>query len=65
MFRHIPFYMMRWSKDFNLEGPKPTAYPVWVELPNLPIHFSPWIKSILSPLGNVLGTKTVSDYNPT
>lgn len=40
------------------------SYPVWVELPNLPIHLAPWIKTILSPLGHVLGNRPVTDYNP-
>ena len=36
MFRHLPFCFMRWTKEFNPDGPKPSAYPVWVELSNLP-----------------------------
>lgn len=64
MFRHLPFCCMRWTKDFNPNGPKPIAYPVWVELPNLPIHLNPYINTILSPLGQVLGTRAYNDYNP-
>ena len=43
---------------------KPTMYPVWVELPNLPLHFTPWIKTILAPMGKIIGTKAYSDFNP-
>ena len=64
MFRNSPFCLFRWSKELNPSGQKPTTCPVWVELPNLPFIFYPWIKKITEPLGKVLGTRPKSTFNP-
>ena len=46
-------YLNRWSPDFDptVDGPK--EVPVWVRLPNLPVHY--WNAQSLERIGNKLG----------
>jgi hypothetical protein len=45
--------MQRWFPDFNPLAMTAMTTPVWVRLPNLPLHF--YTPSFLPTLGNVLG----------
>ena len=45
-------FLAPWSLGFNQEGEITTA-PVWVRLPNLPLHL--WGKNTLVDIGNKLG----------
>jgi hypothetical protein len=45
--------MQRWFPDFNLLTMIAMTTPVWVRLPNLPLHF--YTPNFLPTLGNVLG----------
>ena len=47
-------YLNRWDPDFDPAIDVPKAVPVWVRLPNLPIHY--WTTSSLQAIGNKLGT---------
>lgn len=62
--RNIPLCLFRWSPTFSTEGPKPTHYPVWVELPNLPMQYYPFIHKLVEPLGKILGKRRQQDFNP-
>jgi hypothetical protein len=60
IFRNGPYfmgaqglYLNRWTPDFNAETDVPTEVPVWVRLPNLPIHC--WNSPTLEKIGNSLG----------
>jgi hypothetical protein len=46
-------YLNRWTHDFYPEVDVPKAVPVWVRLPNLPIHC--WNPSSLQTIGNKMG----------
>ena len=45
-------FLSPWNLGFNLEADI-TAPPVWVRLPNLPLHL--WGESTLADIGNKLG----------
>jgi hypothetical protein len=60
IFRNGPFfmgtqglYLNRWTPSFDPESEVPKDVPVWVRLPNLPIHC--WNTSSLQAIGNGLG----------
>ena len=46
-------YLNRWTPDFNLKIDVPKEVPVWVRLPNLPVHY--WNIQTLEKVGNALG----------
>ena len=60
IFRNGPYfmgpqglYLNRWTPDFNAEVDVPKEVPVWVRLPNLPVHC--WNTPTLEKIGNALG----------
>ena len=60
IFRNGPYfigpqglYLNRWTPDFDPEADTPKAVPVWVRLPNLPMHY--WNPKSLEAIGYVLG----------
>jgi hypothetical protein len=46
-------YLNKWSPDFDPTQDVPSAVPVWVRLPHLPLHC--WNKKSLQIIGNALG----------
>ena len=46
-------YLNRWTPDFNPTVNMPKEVPVWVRLPNLPVHC--WNFHSLQKIGNGLG----------
>ena len=46
-------YLNKWTPDFHLSINTPKEVPVWVQLPNLPIHC--WSYHTLQRIGNGLG----------
>lgn len=60
IFRNGPYfmgpqglYLNKWTPDFDPVVDIPTAVPVWVRLPNLPVHCWNW--DSLQHIGNALG----------
>ena len=60
IFRNGPYfmgpqglYLNRWTPNFDPEADIPKAVPVWVKLPNLPMHC--WNPKSLQAIGNALG----------
>lgn len=60
IFRNGPYfmgpqglYLTRWTPDFDPALDVPKAVPVWVCLPNLPVHC--WVEDSLRSIGNGLG----------
>ena len=60
IFRNGPYfmgpqglYLNGWTPDFDPEADIPKAVPVWVKLPNLPMHC--WNTKSLRAIGNALG----------
>lgn len=46
-------YLNKWTPDFDLVVDVPKELPVWVRLPNLPVHCWNW--DFLRHIGNALG----------
>jgi len=46
-------YLNKWSLDFDPTQDVPSAVPVWVRLPHLPLHC--WNPESLETIGNALG----------
>ena len=46
-------YLNKWSPDFDPTQDVPSAVPVWVRLPHLPLHC--WNLDYLEAIGNKLG----------
>jgi hypothetical protein len=60
IFRNGPFfmgpqglYLNKWTPDFDPTQDVPSAVPVWVRLPHLPLHC--WNQKSLQNIGNALG----------
>lgn len=60
IFRNGPYfmgpqglYLNKWSPDFDPTQDVPSAVPVWVRLPHLPLHC--WNQKSLENIGNALG----------
>ena len=64
LFKNYPLLLQPWTRYFNPRGPRSTVMPVWVDFPDLPLQFYPWLKEIGSQLGVVKGHKPVPNVNP-
>lgn len=59
MIASIPVIIKEWRTDFKLEDEVLKEVPLWVRLPNLPLHC--WSGDSLSRIGSVLGTPLCVD----
>ncbi|MCO5615068.1 hypothetical protein L7F22_069356 [Adiantum nelumboides] len=64
LVRASPLCLFRWNKDYNPEKDALVRFPVWVEFPNLPLHYHNHLRVIGSALGKVLGGRAQGDYIP-
>ncbi|MCO5609009.1 hypothetical protein L7F22_063229 [Adiantum nelumboides] len=64
LVRTSPLCLFRWNKDYNPENDALIRFPVWVEFPNLPLHYHNHLRVIGSILGKVLGDRARGDYIP-
>lgn len=46
-------YLNKWTLDFDLELDVPSAVPIWVQLPHLPLHC--WGDESIRAIRNVVG----------
>jgi hypothetical protein len=60
IFRNTPYfmgpqglYLNKWSPDFDPTQYVPSAVPIWVRLPHIPLHC--WNSKSLESIGNTLG----------
>ncbi|KAK1272490.1 hypothetical protein QJS04_geneDACA015183 [Acorus gramineus] len=56
---HRPFIIKKWSPDLRMEQERLTSIPVWVRLPNLPIHL--WDIECLGRIGSLIGKPLFMD----
>ncbi|KAK1314811.1 hypothetical protein QJS10_CPA06g01720 [Acorus calamus] len=56
---HRPFIIKKWSPDLRMEQERLTSIPVWVRLPNLPMHL--WDSESLGRIGSLLGNPLFMD----
>ncbi|MCO5579413.1 hypothetical protein L7F22_033268 [Adiantum nelumboides] len=64
IIRNTPLTVFNSYPGFNLGGPKPTKIPTWVNFIDLPIELYPWLKSIGTWVGRVLGQRTRGGSSP-
>ncbi|MCO5554408.1 hypothetical protein L7F22_007938 [Adiantum nelumboides] len=64
IIKNTPLTMFNWYPGFNPRGPKPTNIPTWVDFLDLPIELYPWLKSIGTWVGRVLGQRTRGGFSP-
>ncbi|MCO5609647.1 hypothetical protein L7F22_063877 [Adiantum nelumboides] len=64
LIKSIPLTVFTPYPGFNPRGPKPTRIPTWVDFPDLPIELYPWLKSIESWVGRVLGQRSIGGFIP-
>jgi hypothetical protein len=46
-------YLNKWTPEFSPENGIPSAVPIWVRLPFLPLHY--WNNETIRNIGNTLG----------
>lgn len=57
--RNMPMLIREWKPDFNLKQDMLRTLPIWVQLPQLPLHL--WGGKSLGKIGSALGTQLVID----
>ncbi|KAK1277773.1 hypothetical protein QJS04_geneDACA022161 [Acorus gramineus] len=50
---HRPFIIRKWSPEVRMEQERLSSIPLWVRLPNLPLHL--WEEDSLSRIGSTIG----------
>ncbi|MCO5572752.1 hypothetical protein L7F22_026511 [Adiantum nelumboides] len=55
--KNTPLSMFKWFEGFNPRSNKPSKVPTWVDFPDLPVEFYPWLEKLGATLGEVLGQK--------
>ncbi|MCO5555909.1 hypothetical protein L7F22_009453 [Adiantum nelumboides] len=64
LIRNTPMAVFNWFPGFNPRGPRPTKVSIWVDFPEMPIEFYPWLKLIGGWIGRVLGQRARGGFNP-
>ncbi|MCO5572210.1 hypothetical protein L7F22_025962 [Adiantum nelumboides] len=64
LIRTSPLCLFKWNKDYNPERDALNRFPVWVEFPNLPLHYHNHLRVIGSAMGKVLGGISREEYVP-
>lgn len=57
--RNMPMLLREWTSEFNLKEDMVRAIPIWVKLPQLPLHL--WGAKSLGKIGSALGNPIVTD----
>lgn len=57
--RSMPIMLMEWMSEFNLKQVLLCILPIWVKLPQLPLHL--WGSKSLTKIGSTLGTPLVTN----
>lgn len=55
----VPMILRDWSADFDFKRDMLRTLPIWVKLPNLPLHL--WGAKSLGKIGSALGTPLCTD----
>ncbi|KAK1295057.1 hypothetical protein QJS10_CPA16g00398 [Acorus calamus] len=56
---HRPFILRKWSPQVRMEQERLSSIPIWIRLPNLPLHL--WEEDCLSLIGSLLGVPLFVD----
>ncbi|CAK8563193.1 unnamed protein product [Lathyrus sativus] len=57
--RNMPMLLREWQPGFNLKNDMLRALPIWIKLPNLPLHL--WGEKSLSKIGSAIGKPVTTD----
>ncbi|XP_058726439.1 uncharacterized protein LOC131597787 [Vicia villosa] len=57
--KNMPMILKEWYLDFNLKRDLMRTIPIWIKLPQLPLHL--WGVKSLNKIGSALGTPLVTD----
>lgn len=57
--RNMPMLLTEWKPNFNLKRDMLRTIPVWIQLPQLPLHL--WGATSLGKIGSILGTPLMTD----
>ncbi|XP_058784590.1 uncharacterized protein LOC131659416 [Vicia villosa] len=57
--RNIPMLLREWRPDFNLKTDLLRTLPIWIKLPQLPLHL--WGATSLNKIGSAIGIPLVTD----
>ncbi|XP_058742497.1 uncharacterized protein LOC131614990 [Vicia villosa] len=58
-FRNIPLMLKEWGPDFNFKRDMLHTLPLWITLPQLPLHL--WGANSLSKIGSAIGVPLVTN----
>lgn len=58
-YRNMPLLLMEWRQDFDIKKDLMRTLPLWVKLPQLPLHL--WGATSLNKIGSAIGTPLVTD----
>ncbi|KAK1326416.1 hypothetical protein QJS10_CPA01g01883 [Acorus calamus] len=56
---HRPFILRKWSPEVRMEQERLSSIPIWIRLPNLPLHL--WEEDCLSRIGSIFGIPLYAD----
>ncbi|KAK1256906.1 hypothetical protein QJS04_geneDACA024128 [Acorus gramineus] len=56
---HRPFIVQKWTPEARMEQERLTSIPLWIRLPNLPLHL--WEADCLSRIGSTIGVPLYAD----
>ncbi|MCO5600856.1 hypothetical protein L7F22_054974 [Adiantum nelumboides] len=62
LIKNTPMSVFKWFS--GPKGPKPSLIPVWVDFPDLPVDFFPWLNDLGNMVGKVMGQKNRGGINP-
>ncbi|KAK1305368.1 hypothetical protein QJS10_CPB11g01695 [Acorus calamus] len=54
-----PFVIQRWNRNIRFELERLKSIPLWIKLPNLPLHF--WSRTCLGRIASLIGTPLYLD----
>ncbi|KAK1310311.1 Potassium channel KOR2 [Acorus calamus] len=54
-----PFLLRKWSPEVRMEQERLSSIPIWIRLPNLPLHL--WEEDCLSRIGSLFGVPLYAD----
>ncbi|MCO5604478.1 hypothetical protein L7F22_058644 [Adiantum nelumboides] len=64
LIKSTPLSFFRWYRGFDPRGEKRVCIPIWVDFPDLPVDFYPWLKNIGAKIGKVMGQKSRGGIKP-
>ncbi|MCO5562061.1 hypothetical protein L7F22_015687 [Adiantum nelumboides] len=64
IIKSTPLSFFKWHRGFDPRGDKPLCIPIWVDFPDLPVDYYPWLKNLGAKIRKALGQKSRGGINP-